>query len=75
MTSPLTEDCEFVEKIETSFNDWFHGDYGPYSFRSEAFYTDCEIDDVKTRQEVLKNWIYTSFYVAYQKGQCAKIKE
>ena len=71
----LTEEWEFVENIENAFNEWFHGDYGPYSSRSEAFYTDCEIGDIKTRQSMLKNWIYATFYVAYQKGQCAKIKE
>jgi hypothetical protein len=68
-------DWEFVDDIENSFNEWFHGDYGPYSFRSEAFYTDCEIGDVKTRQSMLQKWIYASFYEAYQRGRYAKLEE
>jgi hypothetical protein len=69
------EDWEFVEEIETSFNEWFHGDYGPYSFRSEAFYTDCEIGDEKTRQSMLKKWIYASFYEGFMRGKYGKMEE
>lgn len=68
------EDWKFVEDIETAFNEWFHGDYGPYSYRSEAFYTDCEISDIKTRQDILKSWIYASFYEGFMKGQYAKLE-
>jgi hypothetical protein len=67
-------DWEFVDDIENSFNEWFHDLYGPYSFRSEAFYTDCEIGDVKTRQDMLKKWIYASFYEAYQRGRYSKLE-
>ena len=69
------KDWEFVEEIETSFNEWFHSNHTDYSFKSEHFYGDCEIGDVKTRQSMLKDWIYAAFYVAYQKGQSAKLKE
>jgi len=68
-------DWEFVEEIETSFNEWFRGDYGPYSFRSESFYTDCEIGDENTRQDMLKKWIYASFYEGFMRGKYAKIEE
>jgi len=68
-------DWEFVDEIENPFNEWFHGDYGPYSFRSEAFYTDCEIGDEKTRQDMLKKWIYASFYEGFMRGKYAKIEE
>jgi len=69
------EDWEFVDDIENSFNDWFHGDYGTYSFRSEYFYGDCEIGDVKTRQDMLKKWIYASFYEGFMRGKDAKMEE
>jgi hypothetical protein len=75
MTKHLTKDWEFVEEIETSFNEWFHGDYGTFSYRSEAFYTDCEIGDEKTRQDMLKNWIYASFYEGFMRGKYAKLEE
>ena len=68
------EDWEFVEDIENNFNDWFHGDYGLFSYRSEAFYTDCEIGDVKTRQAMLKKWLYAAFYTAYERAKYAKIE-
>jgi hypothetical protein len=68
------EDWEFVEDIENNFNDWFHGDYGLFSYRSEAFYTDCEIGDVKTRQSMLKKWIYASFYEGFMRGKYAKLE-
>jgi hypothetical protein len=65
------EDWEFVEDIENNFNDWFHGDYGPYSFRSEAFYTDCAVEDLKTREDLMKKWVYAAFYTSYQQAKCA----
>ena len=73
MTYPI-EDWEFVEDIENAFQNWFHGDYGPYSFRSEAFYTDCAVEDLKTREDLMKKWIYASFYEAYQRGRYAKLE-
>jgi hypothetical protein len=68
------QDWEFVEDIENNFNDWFHGDYGLFSYRSEAFYTDCEIGDVKTRQSMLKKWLYAAFYTAYERAKYTKIE-
>ena len=49
-------DWEFVEDIENAFNEWFHSNHTDYSLKSEYFYGDCEIGDVKTRQDMLKNW-------------------
>jgi hypothetical protein len=68
------EDWEFVDDIENDFQNWFHGDYGLFSYRSEAFYTDCEIGDVKTRQSMLKKWLYAAFYTAYERAKYAKIE-
>jgi hypothetical protein len=74
MTYPI-ENWSFDDEIETSFNEWFHGDYGPYSFRSEAFYTDCAVVDLKTREDLMKKWIYAAFYTSYQQANRAIIEE
>jgi hypothetical protein len=68
-------DWEFVEDIENSFQNWFHGDYGPYSFRSEAFYTDCAVEDLKTREDLMRKWIYASFYEGFMRANYAKLEE
>jgi len=68
-------DWEFVEDIENAFQNWFHGDYGPYSFRSEAFYTDCAVEDLKTREDLMKKWIYAAFYTSYQQANCGIMEE
>jgi hypothetical protein len=67
------EDWEFVDDIENDFQNWFHDLYG-YSLRSEWFYGDCEIGDVKTRQDMLQKWIYASFYEGFMRGKYAKIE-
>jgi hypothetical protein len=53
MTYPI-QDWEFVDDIENSFNEWFYSNHTDYSFKSEHFYGDCEIGDVKTRQSMLQ---------------------
>ena len=68
------QDWEFVDEIETSFNEWFHSNHTDYSLKSEYFYGDCEIGDVKTRQDMLKKWIYASFYEGFMRGKYGKIE-
>jgi len=68
-------DWEFVEDIENNFNEWFHGDYGLFSYRSEAFYDDCAVEDLKTREDLMKKWVYAAFYTAYERAKYAKIDE
>ena len=67
-------DWEFVEDIENNFNDWFHGDYGTYSYRSENFYGDCAIEDPKTREDLMRNWVYAGFYEGFMRGKYAKLE-
>ena len=74
MTYPI-EDWEFVEDIENAFQNWFHGDYGPYSFRSEAFYTDCAVEDLKTREDLMRKWVYASFYSGFMWANYAKLEQ
>ncbi len=71
----LINDWEFVEDIENAFNNWFHGDYGLFSYRSEAFYTDCAVEDLKTREDLMKKWVYAAFYTSYQQANYAKLEE
>ena len=68
-------DWEFVDEIETFFNEWFYSNHTDYSFKNEYFYGDCEIGDVKTRQDMLKKWIYASFYEGFMRGKYAKMEE
>jgi hypothetical protein len=74
MTYPI-EDWEFVEDIENAFQNWFHGDYGPYSFRSEAFYTDCAVEDLKTREDLMRKWVYAGFYSGFMRANYAKLEQ
>jgi hypothetical protein len=67
-------DWEFVDNIETSFNEWFYSNHTDYSLKAEHFYVDCEIGDVKTRQDMLQKWIYASFYEGFMRGKYAKLE-
>jgi hypothetical protein len=61
------------ETLQLEFNKWFHDNYGTYSFRSEAFYTDCEVEDIKTRQSIMYNWISSAFLSGYECAMYAKL--
>ncbi len=69
------EEWNFDGDVEISFNSWFHGDYGPYSFRSEAFYGDCGVEDIKTRESLMKKWVYAAFYSGYEAALYGKLEE
>ena len=51
MTEHPTKDWEWEDTAEVAFQEWFNGEYGNFTFRSEWFFGDCEVEDVKTRQE------------------------
>lgn len=60
---------DFEKQIDKEFDKWFQEDlYGPFSFRIEHFYEDCEVEDVKTRREMLRKWITSSFQEGYIRG-------
>ena len=61
-------DWDFNESAEDSFVDWFHGDYGPFSIRSEYFYGDCGVQDKKTREDLMFKWIYVAFVTGFTRG-------
>lgn len=54
---------------EEAFVEWFHGDYGPFSLRSEAFFSDCLVGDEKTRQDLLYKFIVAAFRAGYEEGR------
>lgn len=59
----------FGDKAEEAFVKWFNGDYGEYSLRSEAFFSDCLIGDEKTRQDLLYKFITAAFMAGYQEAK------
>jgi hypothetical protein len=73
MTYPI-ENWSFDDEIEMEFNQWFHGNYGTFSYRSEAFYDDCAIEDLKTREDLMKKWVYAAFYTSYERAKYAKME-
>lgn len=68
-------DWSFDDDIETQFQEWFNDFYGRFSFRAEHFYEDCEVEDVKTRRDLMRKWIYASFYEGYNRAMYAKLEE
>ena len=68
MTHPAN-DFEWDEDVEMGFNQWFNGNYGPLTFRSEWFYGDCEVEDEKTRKDLLYKWIHAAYVAGYERGR------
>ena len=56
------------DKQEEAFVEWFNADYGKFSLRSEAFFSDCLVGDEKTRQDILYKWVTEAFMAGYQEG-------
>ncbi len=68
-------DWEFVDDIEEGFVEWFNGDYGEFSMRSEWFFGDCEVGDVKTRKDLLYKWIHAAYNAGYERRLYSKVEE
>jgi hypothetical protein len=62
-------DWEFDDVIEDAFQEWFHDLYGGYSLRSEWFFGDAEVEDVKTRQDLMYKWLHSSYVEGYNAGR------
>lgn len=60
------------DKQEEAFVEWFNGDYGKFSLRSEAFFSDCLIGDEKTRQDILYQFIVEAFMAGYKEGKVSE---
>lgn len=65
----------FDDDIEQEFVEWFNDFYGRFSFRVEYFYGDCEVEDVKTRKDLMQKWVYAAFYEGYNRGMYRKLEE
>lgn len=70
MTHPA-DDWKWDDDAEEGFSEWFNEMVG-FSFRSEWFDGDCEIEDVKTRRDQMCNWIHTAYVIGYEKGRTLK---
>ena len=56
------------ENAEVGFEEWFNGNYGKFSSRSEWFYGDCEVKDEKIRKDLVYNWVRAAFLSGYELG-------
>ena len=56
------------ENAEVGFEEWFNGNYGKFSCRSEWFYGDCEVKDEKIRKDLVYNWVRSAYMSGYELG-------
>ena len=56
------------ENAEVRFLEWFNGNYGKFSCRSEWFYGDCEVKDEKIRKDLVYNWVRSAYLSGYELG-------
>ena len=56
------------ENAEVAFVEWFTGNYGKFSCRSEWFCGDCEVKDEKIRKDLVYNWVRAAFLSGYELG-------
>lgn len=61
--------------MQKEFDEWFYGPYGGFSCRSEYFHTECEIENVETRRQLLLSWIKSAFEVGFYAGYCDRKKD
>ena len=64
-------DLEWDEVSEVKFQEWFNEIYGVYSLRCEWFYGDCEVEDEKTRKDLMIKWLHSAFLTGYNVGRCS----
>jgi hypothetical protein len=74
MTKHPANDWKFVDDIEEGFVEWFNDLNGGYSLRSEWFYGDCEVEDVKTRKDLMYKWVHSAFCAGYERAQYATLE-
>ena len=62
---------EWDEVAEVKFQEWFNELYGKYSCRCEWFYGDCEVEDEKTRKDLMIKWLHSAYLSGYNVGRCS----
>jgi hypothetical protein len=75
MSKIPTTDWDYSPVAEVEFSEWFHGDYGPFSLRSEYFYGDCKVEDVKTLEKLMYGWIHAAFVTGFEQGSASRTLE
>lgn len=68
-----TSDWEWVGDAEEGFVEWFNDLYGTYSLRCEWFDGDCNLEDEKTRKDLMYKWVHASYVAGYEKGLYGKL--
>ena len=63
------------ENAEVGFEEWFNGNYGKFSCRSEWFYGDCEVKDEKIRKDLVYNWVRSAYVSGYELGKTSDVLE
>lgn len=54
--------------MNEDFQNWFDSNVSPWTFLSEYFYGDCEIEDKEKRKDIMYKWLLA----AYEEGYKAK---
>lgn len=54
--------------MNEDFQNWFDSNVSPWTFLSEYFYGDCEIEDKEKRKDMMYKWLLA----AYEEGYKAK---
>ncbi len=67
MTHPAN-DWKWSDGAENGFVEWFNDFHGPYSFRSEWFFGDCEVGDEKTHKDIMYGWLHAAYVSGYEAG-------
>jgi len=75
MTKHPTNNWNFHDDTEMEFVKWFNDFYSPYTFRSEWFYGDVSIGDLKTREDVLYGWVHSAFVAGWEAAHYKKLEE
>jgi hypothetical protein len=69
MTKHPTADWDFDDTIEEAFQEWFNDLNGGFALCSEYFFGDCEVEDEKTRKDLMYKWLHSAFVVGYNMGR------
>ena len=59
---------KWSEDAEIGFVEWYNDEYGTYSCRLEWFQGDCEVEDEKTRKDLMYKWIHAAYASGYERG-------
>ena len=73
MKNHPANDWKFSDDAEQQFVYWFHELYGKFSLRSEWFYGDCDVEDEKTRKDLMYKWAHAAFVSGYECGRNTSI--